>query len=134
MVTKIIVARIRPLLVDLVSPLQTAFIPRRKGVDNAIIIQELIHSMSSKKGRDGVMAIKIDLEKAYDLLEWDFIRDTLKLFKFPEHLSSIILSSISSATVSVLYNREHLNLSILQEILDKETPSLLISLFYVWKS
>ena len=134
MVTKIIVARIRPLLVDLVSPLQTAFIPGRKGVDNAIIIQELIHSMSSKKGRDGVMAIKIDLEKAYNWLEWDFIRDTLKLFKFLEHLSSIILSSISSATVSVLYNGEHLNLSILQEVLDKETPSLLISLFYVWKS
>ena len=60
--------------------------------------------MSSKKGRDGVMAIKINLEKAYDWLEWDFIRDTLNLFKFPEHLSSIILSCISFATVSVLYN------------------------------
>lgn len=50
------------------------------------------------------MAIKIDLEKAYDRLEWDFIRNALKLFKFPEHLSSIILSCISSSSVSVLYN------------------------------
>ena len=50
------------------------------------------------------MAIKIDLEKAYDRLEWDFIRDTLKLVKFLEHFFSIILSCISSATVSILYN------------------------------
>ena len=33
-------------------------------MDNAIIVQELIHSMSKKKGKEWVMAIKIDLEKA----------------------------------------------------------------------
>lgn len=62
-VSKVIVARIRPLLVDLVSLLQAAFIPGRKGIDNAIIVQEIIHTMAKKKGRHGVMAIKIDLEK-----------------------------------------------------------------------
>lgn len=49
-VTKIIVAHMRPLLADLVSPLQTALIPGRKGAYNAIIVQKLIHSMSSKNG------------------------------------------------------------------------------------
>lgn len=37
-ITKIIVARIRPFLNKLVSPLQTAFVSGRKGIDNAIII------------------------------------------------------------------------------------------------
>ena len=60
MITKIIVARIRPLLPDLVSPLQTAFVLGRKEVDNAIIVQEMIHTISRKKGRTRVMAIKID--------------------------------------------------------------------------
>ena len=83
LVSKILVARIRPLLADLVSPFQTAFVPGRKGVDNAIIVQEIIHTMSKKKGRGGLMAIKIDLEKAYERFEWSFIRDTLSLFNFP---------------------------------------------------
>lgn len=52
-------------------------------MDNVIIVQELIHSMAKKKGQDGVMAIKLDLDKPYDYLEWSFIRDTLNLYKFP---------------------------------------------------
>lgn len=49
-------------------------------------------------------AIKIDLEKTYDCLEWSFIRDTLHLFKFPEHLISLVMSCVSSSTISVLFN------------------------------
>ena len=61
MVTKLIVA-IKPLLDEIISPLQSAFVPGRKGIDNAIIVQELIHSMARKRGNLGVMTIKIDLE------------------------------------------------------------------------
>ncbi|XP_075665271.1 uncharacterized protein LOC142634916 [Castanea sativa] len=42
---------------------------RKKGVDNAIIVQEIIHTMGKAKGKTGYMALKIDLEKAYDKLE-----------------------------------------------------------------
>ena len=68
-ITKIIVARIRPHLDTIVSPYQVAFIPGRRGVDNAIIVQELIHTIKRAKRKYGVMAIKIDLEKAYDKIE-----------------------------------------------------------------
>ena len=103
-VTKIIVARLRSLLPGLVSPLQTAFVLGRKGIDNAIIVQEIIHSMSRKRGRGESMAIKIDLEKAYDRLEWSFIRDTLTLFKIPNQLITLIMSYISSSSISILFN------------------------------
>ena len=52
-ITKIIVAKIIPYLDKLVSPYQTAFVPRRKGVDNAIIAQEIIHTVNRKKGNIG---------------------------------------------------------------------------------
>ena len=103
-ITKIIVARIRPHLERLITPFQTAFILGRKGVDNTIIVQELIHTMGRAKGRNGYMAIKIDLEKAYDKLEWGFIKEILIRFNFPENLIELILNCISSVSTSLLFN------------------------------
>ena len=82
-VLKVIVARLRPLLDQVISPLQTAFISGRRGTDNAILVQELIHFVSRKKGKVGYMAIKIDLEKAYDKLEWSFIKEMLTKINLP---------------------------------------------------
>ena len=73
MVTKIIVGRIRPLLDKLILPNQTAFVLGRRGLDNVVVAQELIHSLDKNMGRVGFMAIKVDLVKAYDRLEWSFI-------------------------------------------------------------
>lgn len=107
-IIKIIMTRLRPYLDKLVSPLQAAFVPRRKGVDNAIIVQEIVHTLSKKKGRVGYMAIKIELEKAYDKLEWNFIRDTLITANLQTDLIDIIMSCISSVSTSILFNGEAL--------------------------
>ena len=104
MVTKTIVNRIRPLLSHLVSPYQSAFVPGRRGVDNVIIAQELIHSMHRKKGRVGSLILKVDLEKAYDRLEWSFIREVLLFFLFPKSLVDLILDCVSSSSISILLN------------------------------
>ena len=103
-ITKIIVMRIRPLLPRIISPMQSTFVPRRKGLDNMIITQEIIHTMSGKKGKTGFMALKIDLKKAYDRLEWSFIRDTLILFNIPKYLMDVIMSCVSSSSIAVLLN------------------------------
>ena len=50
------------------------------------------------------MAIKIDLEKAYDRIEWSFIREMLTLFNFPENLIKLIMSCITSVSTSLLLN------------------------------
>lgn len=133
LVTKIIVGRIRQLLPSLVSPLQTAFVPSKNGVDNAIIVQELVHSMSRKKGTEATMAIKIDLEKAYDCLEWSFIRDTLKLFNFPNHLTSLIMSCVSTSSISMLFNEGGLDYFLPTRGIRQGDPLSHTFSFYVWK-
>lgn len=50
------------------------------------------------------MAIKIDLGNDYDHLEWSFTKDTRSLFKFLEHLISMIVSCVSSSSIFVLLN------------------------------
>ena len=103
-ISKLIIQRLRSFLDQIISPLQSAFVLGRRGMDNVIIVQELIHTLNLKKGKSGFMAIKIDLEKAYDRLDWNFIRDMLNLFKFPPRLIKLILSCVSTTSISVLFN------------------------------
>lgn len=44
---------------------------------NILVLQETIHSFKRLKGRKGYMILKLDLEKAYDRLEWSFVMDML---------------------------------------------------------
>ena len=66
------------LLPGLIHPFQSSFIIGRKASDNVILTQEIIHSMTVSKRKQGLMALKIDLEKAFDKLEWNFIHHVLK--------------------------------------------------------
>ena len=50
------------------------------------------------------MAIKVDLEKAYDKLEWSFIRDVLVNANLPHNLVTLIMSCVSSVSTSILFN------------------------------
>ena len=104
-ITKIIIARIRPLLDKLISSYQEAFVQGRKCVDNVIIAQELIHTISRKKGNVGYMVIMIDLEKTYDQLEWSFIKEVLVVANFPPDLIQLIMSCVSTVSTSILFNR-----------------------------
>ena len=60
--------------------------------------------MGKTKGRVGYMALKIDLEKAYDKLEWSFIKDMLIRFNLSRKLIDLIMSYISSISTSLLFN------------------------------
>ena len=103
-VSKILVQRLRPLLPSLVSPMQAAFLKGRRSSDNVIIAQELIYSLKGGKGKDGYMIVKIDLEKAYDRLEWSFIKMVLEHFGLPTNIVKLIMSCVSSTSTSILIN------------------------------
>ncbi|KAH1096690.1 hypothetical protein J1N35_013611 [Gossypium stocksii] len=70
---------------------QTRFIAGRNISDNVIIAQEVIHSMCSRKAGRNWMAIKLDLEKAYDKVSWEFIDVSLIAARIPEALRKSLL-------------------------------------------
>ncbi|KAK9228923.1 hypothetical protein WN944_021880 [Citrus x changshan-huyou] len=65
---------------------------------------EVVHSMRRKTGKRGLMAIKVDLEKAYDWLNWSFIFETLQQTGLPIHLSRLIIECVTSASMNILWN------------------------------
>ena len=103
-VSKILVQRLRPLLPSLISSMQVAFHEGRRSLDNVIIAQELIYSVKGGKGKDGYMIVKIDLEKVYDHLEWNFIKMVLEHFGLPTNIVKLIMSCVSSTSTSILIN------------------------------
>lgn len=107
-ISKILVWRIRPFLDDIVGPLQSSFIPKRGTSDNALIAQEIVHHMHKKKGKSDYIMFKIDFEKAYDRVDWGFLRLTLTDFGFPDHTIQLIMSCITSSTLSLKWNGEKL--------------------------
>ncbi|OMO51807.1 reverse transcriptase [Corchorus capsularis] len=85
LIIKVLVNRLRPLLGDLIGPLQSSFIHGRQAANNIFIAQEMIHTIKKSKSKNGLMAIKIDLENAYDRL---------------------IMFCVENASMSVLWNGE----------------------------
>ena len=67
--TKLLVQRLKAFLPDLIHPFQASFIRGRKASNNIILMQETIHTISTSKSKNGLMALKIDLEKAIDRME-----------------------------------------------------------------
>jgi hypothetical protein len=72
-ISKILANRLKPLLAKFISPLQSAFVPNRNIQDNTILAQELLHTFKLKRGKEGFMFLKLDMEKAFDRMEWKFI-------------------------------------------------------------
>ena len=107
-VTKVLVNKFRPFLSEIIGPLQGGFIPGRGTTENIIIAQEIMHFMRNTKSRKGTMAFKIDLEKAYDRVDWRFLEATLVRFGFPKATINLILNCVTSSSLAVLWNGNRL--------------------------
>lgn len=105
-VTKLIVNRLKPLMNKLVSPFQTSFMPKISIKDSIIIAKEMVHTMNRMQGRKEFMAIKIDLEKAYDRMAWSYMEKALEEVGLGEHIRKVIHSCISTTRMAIMWNGE----------------------------
>lgn len=71
---QVLANRLKKILPHVISPTQSAFVPRYLIIDNVLIIYELMHFLRHKRtSKDGYMSLKLDISKAYDRVEWNFL-------------------------------------------------------------
>lgn len=104
-VSKCLVNRLRPILDELISPNQSAFVPGRMITDNALIAFECFHSIQkNKKLSSATCAYKLDLSKAYDRVDWKFLEQSMYKLGFAHRWVNWIMSCITSVRYSVKFN------------------------------
>nr|GFA52616.1 RNA-directed DNA polymerase, eukaryota [Tanacetum cinerariifolium] len=101
-VAKVLANWLVMVLGDLVSNTQSAFVKDRQILDGSFILNELVQWC--KKKRKQSMIFKVDFEKAYDSVRWDFIDTILKKFEFGDKWCNWIGSCLQSSRGSVLVN------------------------------
>ncbi|GJS69804.1 RNA-directed DNA polymerase, eukaryota, reverse transcriptase zinc-binding domain protein [Tanacetum coccineum] len=101
-IAKILANRLVGVLGDLIHEVQSAFIANRQILDGPFILDELIHWCRSKNKQ--AMIFKVNFEKAYDSVRWDYLNDVLNKYGFGSKWRKWIRNCLVSSKGSILVN------------------------------
>lgn len=102
-ILKILASRLEGNIRRLISREQSGFMPNRTPTNNIIAIQEIVHSINQDLSNPPRMIIKVDIEKAYDTLNWHVILANLIKMGFPSNWVSWVSACLRSS-FSLLIN------------------------------
>jgi hypothetical protein len=102
-ISKILAGRLAHVLNDIISPSQSVFLGGRLMADNINLMQELLRSYGRKRVSPRC-TIKIDFRKAFDSIQWSFLRDLLHLLGFPARFVHLVMKCVETASFSIRIN------------------------------
>lgn len=99
------VFRLKKCLGLVISDSQAAFVPGRNIQDNVLVAHELLHALKSKKEcQNTYLAIKTDISKAYDRVEWNFLEKVMIQLGFDTRWVNWVMECVRSVSYEVLIN------------------------------
>ena len=132
-IAKILVNRMRPFLEKIIDPVQSAFIPHWSIHDNILLALEVITKFNSMKGKKSWVALKLDMKKAYDRIEWSFLFKCLRKLGFHPNWIQWIQQCVTTVSYSVIVNDE-LSVFLRQaEVYDRVIHYPRIFFLFIWK-
>lgn len=103
-ITKVMANRMKSFLNSVVLQTQSAFILECLISDNIMVSYEIMHYLKGKKvGKDGYMALKLDMSKAYDRVEWEFLKAILLKMGFSLWWVHLVLQCVTTVAYSITY-------------------------------
>ena len=106
-VSKVLANRLKVILPNVISDAQSAFVPGRQITDNTTVAFEVLYRMRNKrKGKKGQMTIKLDIGKAYDGVEWEFLRQMMIKIGLDERWVRLAMQIVYTTSSSILVNGE----------------------------
>jgi hypothetical protein len=107
LISKVLANRLKRILPEVVSQSQSAFAPGRLITDNILIAYEATHYLKhKKKGSLGYAAIKLDMSKAYDRVEWQFLREMMLRLGFHRRWVDLVMKCVTSVKYRIRVNGE----------------------------
>lgn len=104
-ISKVLANRMKPLLNTVISPTHSAFIPGRLITDNIMVSFEVLHYLKRKKnGKDGYTTVKLDMSKAFDRVEWNFVEVMMRKMGFDDRFIMLLSHCMSTVHYKVIHN------------------------------
>ncbi|XP_074317710.1 uncharacterized protein LOC141653760 [Silene latifolia] len=98
-----LILKLAQVLPDIISDNQGAFIKGRSIIENVLIRQDIV-KLYNRKAVSLRCLLKIDLQKAYDTVEWNFVEQLLQGLQFPDAFIHRVMTYIKSTSVSLCLN------------------------------
>ncbi|XP_074278418.1 uncharacterized protein LOC141602008 [Silene latifolia] len=105
-ISKVMCNRLARILPDIISRNQGAFVKGRSILENILICQDLVRMYNRGMVSPRCM-FKLDLQKAYDSIEWQFVDQMLDALNFPEHFRKLIMLCITTPSYTPNLNGSH---------------------------
>lgn len=106
-ISKVLANRLKKFVAVVIDEAQSAFVPKRLITDNVLVAFETMHNIDQrKKGKEALMAIKLDISQAYSRVEWVYLKAMMKKMGFHDNWISLMMMCVTTVLYLVLINEE----------------------------